>query len=344
MLDLEKLLLLGKELHFVGIGALEAREVHELVPVLQKRAEEKRKTPFEEQVISSRVNPFLLMKCAKSIIVTATSYADESSSFMENKPLFAGELARFARGLDYHQVVHQQLKALAEKLNRDEPDLEWRAFVDTGPLVDRYLAAQAGIGVYGKNNCLIIPGTGSYVVLGYLIINKPVQDSVAEPQRLQSCDGCGQCQKSCPSNALEVPYQVRPDRCLSCLLQQKENIPQAMRTLMGQRVYGCDICQAVCPHNQQAAQTKEPMMFHIPRSPWIDLVHLLTLSNRGFNRLYRSSAFGWRGHRIMQRNALMALGNANDKEAVKHIKPFTHHQREELGDMARWALRQHMQS
>lgn len=344
MLDVEKLLLLGNELHFVGIGALEARQFDELVPVLKKREEAQRKTPFEEQVITSRINPFLIMESAKSIIVTATSYVDESSSLMNNKPSFTGELGRFARGLDYHQVVHHQLRALAEKLTAFEPDLKWRAFVDTGPLVDRYLAAQAGIGVYGKNNCLIIPGTGSYIVLGYLIINKPVQDSVAEPKRLQSCDGCGKCQKTCPTNALEVPFQVKPDRCLSCLLQQKENIPQGMRKLMGQRVYGCDLCQAVCPHNQQAAQTKEPMMFVLPRLPWIDLVHLLTLSNRGFNRLYRNSAFGWRGQKIMQRNALMALGNTKNKGAVNHIAPFIHHQRETLDDMARWALRQHMQS
>ncbi len=340
MLDLDKLNLLGKELNFAAIGALKARQFDELLPILQKRAEQKRKTVFEEQQTEVRINPFLLMDTAESIIVTATSYCDESSVFMENKPRYAGELARFARGLDYHQVVHYQLKELAEKLQKLELDISWRAFVDTGPLVDRYLAAQAGIGIYGKNNCLIIPETGSYVVLGYLIINKPIQKSVGGPRPLQSCDGCGKCQRACPTKALEEPFQVNPSLCLSHLLQQKETIPHEMRKRMGQRVYGCDVCQEVCPHNENAAKTKESKMLEIPRLPWIDAAHLLTLSNREFNRLYRSRAFGWRGQKIMQRNALMALGNTNDPGAITHIKPFLHHQRETLTDMARWALKE----
>ncbi len=340
MIGLDKLFVVGKEMNFTAIGALKARHFDELLPVLHKRAEEKRKTVFEEQQTESRINPFLLMDSAKSIIVTATSYRDESSIYIDDKPRHAGKLARFARGLDYHLVVHYQLKKLAEKLYKLEPALVWRAFVDTGPLVDRYLAAQAGIGIYGKNNCLIIPGTGSYVVLGYLIINKPVQESVGEPQPLQSCDGCGTCQRACPTKALEEPFKVNPSLCLSHLLQQKESIPYEIRKLMGQRVYGCDVCQEVCPHNKTAAQTEEPMMLESPRLPWIDVAHLLTLSNREFNRLYRSRAFGWRGQKIMQRNGLMALGNSSDPGAKNLIKPFLHHQRDTLKDMARWSTTQ----
>lgn len=341
MIDLERLKNLGILQNFDAIGALKARKFHELLPVLQKREDEKRKTAFEEQRLHLRINPFFLMESAESIIVTATSYYHESSKEIEDEPRFPGTLARFARGLDYHQVVHHQLKGLLENLQAIEPGLEGRAFVDTGPLVDRYLAAQAGLGVYGKNNCLIISGTGSYVVLGYMMINKPVQQSVAEPQPLVSCEGCGRCQQACPVDALQEPYKVRPDLCLSHLLQQKGIIPVALRKKAGQRLYGCDICQEVCPHNKNAVATCEPMMLRIPRNPWIDAAHLLTLSNREFNRLYRSRAFGWRGQKVMQRNALMALGNSKDPEAIKHIRPFTDHPRDMLRDMARWALNQH---
>lgn len=341
MITLNLLHSMAKQLHFCNLGILEARIFQELRPVLEKRVDEQRVTAFEEQQIELRINPFLILEDAKSIVVTATSYHTDVEFHGEDKLAFSGKLARFSWGLDYHQVLHRQLASLAEKLSLTAPGLQWKAYVDTGPLVDRYLAAQAGMGVYGKNNCFIIPGVGSYVVLGYLVINQPITESVAKPQTLVSCSGCGTCQRACPTNALETPYQINPRRCLSHLLQQKEFIPHPLRGLVGTRLYGCDVCQEACPHNREIPVSTEPNMVHLDRGPWLDLPHLLSLSNREFNRLYRNRAFGWRGQKIMQRNALMALGNTKDPKAVKLIEPFLVHPREELSDMAKWAFKQH---
>ena len=341
MITMKDLQQLGHEVHFCAVGALKARIFEELEPVLLKRAAENRLTAFEEPNLQRRMNPFLLMPEVKSLITVATSYHTTAKMSDQAAPRFNGELARFARGLDYHRILHRQLHEMAEKLQLRVPDLKWQAYVDTGPLVDRHLAFQSGMGFYGKNNCLILPEFGSCVVLGYLLINQPVEGCMEEQQPLKSCEGCGRCQRACPVKALEEPYQIDPDRCLSHLLQRKENIPEMFRKSAGNKLYGCDICQDVCPHNLQAAVTREPAMETDGGARWLDLAHLLKLSNRMFNRLYRSRAFGWRGQRIMQRNALLALGNTRDVEAVELAIPFLEHPRAELREMACWAVKQH---
>jgi epoxyqueuosine reductase len=341
MITLATLHQLAEHENIIGIGALRARVFNELEPILRKRHQENRATTFEEANIQKRINPFLLMTSVKSIVVTATSYHSPEEDAESPRPRYAGELAKFARGLDYHQILHRQLRALAQGLQSQIPDLTWQAYVDTGPLVDRYLAAQAGLGFYGRNNCLIMPGYGSCVVFGYLLLNHIVEKSVEEPVPLKSCEGCGRCQAACPVQALQHPYQIQPERCLSHLLQRKESVPDEFRHAAGLMLYGCDVCQKVCPHNQSLPASREPAMQVSANERWIDLEHLLGLSNRQFNRLYRSHAFGWRGQKILQRNALMALGNTPDPEVVSLVKPFEDHPRLELREMAEWAMKQH---
>ncbi|SMP39171.1 tRNA epoxyqueuosine(34) reductase QueG [Anoxynatronum buryatiense] len=337
MITMEQLRSLAESLHIDGIGALKARVFHELTPILEKRLQEHRVTAFEESDLALRIDPFQIMAEAETIVIIATSYyLNTKEDQGETLPL-SGKLARFAWGLDYHQILHQQLRMMGEALQKLESGLLYQAFVDTGPLVERYLAVQASMGAYGRHNCLIVPGVGSYVVLGGLLINKPVAGSQQTTLPLTSCEGCGRCQRACPSQALEKPGQIDPRRCLSHLLQQKETIPREMRHLMENRLYGCDICQEACPHNRKPASASHPEMIASVTQRCLDLPHLLSLSNRQFNRLYRTTAFGWRGQKVMQRNALMALGNSHDQSALPVIQPFLQHPRKELQEMAKWA-------
>lgn len=337
MITMEQLNLQAKRLHIGAIGALKARVFHQLSPILEKRRQEQRVTAFEEQDMHRRMDPFQIMADAETIVMIATSYYVNQTDDHKNTDSLTGRLARFAWGRDYHHILHQQLKMLGDALQQQEAGLQYHAFVDTGPLVERYLAVQAGMGIYGYHNCLIVPGMGSYVVLGGLIINQPVAGSEDGPLPAANCEGCGRCQQACPSRALETPGIIDPRRCLSHLLQQKEMIPVEWREAMGNGLYGCDVCQEVCPHNRIPAPASHPEMIASTAQSFIDLPHLLSLSNREFNRLYRQTAFGWRGQKVMQRNALMALGNSGNPKALPVVQAFLEHPRDQLQQMARWA-------
>ena len=341
MITKEHLNKLASDCHITAAGIIKTRIFNELFPVLKKRRNEKRMTAFEEQQIQNRINPFLLMPGAATIIVIITSYHTHPSPTEYEHPKFYGKIAKFARGRDYHQVLHNQMNQLGKKLKMIKPTFEWQAYADTGPLIDRYLAAQAGLGIYGRNNCLIHPKFGSFILIGYMLVNEPFDDSDDKIKKLHPCLECGNCQRTCPVQALETPFQIDPDRCLSHLLQRREQIPPHLRSQAGLMLYGCDICQKVCPHNQHIPVTKEPDFQSAADELWLDLEMLLQLSGKAFDKRYRSRAFGWRGHKIMQRNALMALSHFNEPEAAELIRPFLTHLRPDLREMAQWALNQH---
>jgi epoxyqueuosine reductase len=341
MITKEQLDKLASECHISAAGILKARIFNELIPGLTKRRNEKRVTEFEEQQIQNRINPFLLMHSAATIIVIITSYYTHPSQTGCEQPKFYGEIARFARGRDYHQVLHDQMSQLGKKLKLISPTFEWQSYTDTGPLIDRYLAAQAGLGIYGRNNCLIHPKFGSFFVIGYMLVNEPFDESMDKIEALQPCMECGNCQRACPVQALETPFQIDPDRCLSHQLQRREQIPPHLRSQAGLMLYGCDICQNVCPHNQGIPVTRHPDFQSEANEQWLDLKELLHLTGRAFDKRYRSRAFGWRGHKVMQRNALMALSHFNSPESADLIKPFLAHIRPEFREMAQWALVQY---
>ena len=338
MLTKDQLTTMAKTCGFSRVGVVKARIFDELLPELFERIHRKQVTSFEAKDPYQRINPFLLMPEAKTIIVTATSYFTHHDPSAQRRPHFSGELARFSWGLDYHRIIHQQLGRLADLLQQQQPGLKFFRTVDTGPLVERYLAVQSGLGLYGRNNCLIVPGAGSFVVLGLLLTNEEVEGSSSSPIPLPSCRGCGRCQQACPAKALESPYRVDITRCISHLLQCKEPVPEPQRLIIDRKLYGCDICQEVCPYNQEADPPPEPAMTRYADDPWIDLEELLFMSNRQFNRRFRSRAFGWRGQRVLQRNALMILGNETDVNAMKILKHFNHHERLELREIAEWAI------
>ncbi|MCS7264818.1 MAG: tRNA epoxyqueuosine(34) reductase QueG, partial [Armatimonadetes bacterium] len=205
---------------------------------------------FERADVSS------IMPDAKSIIVAAISYfvPNETS---ENSKESKGLVAKYAWGLDYHEVLLRKLEGLLDYLKALLGDwVKGKAYVDTGPILERDFALQAGLGWFGKNTCLINPKIGSHFFLGELIVNVPLMPD--EPFTRSHCGKCVRCIVACPTGALVEPYQLDARLCISYLtIELRGSIPRELRPLIGSWIFGCDICQDVCPWNRKAKPTEE---------------------------------------------------------------------------------------
>ncbi|HOP68563.1 MAG: tRNA epoxyqueuosine(34) reductase QueG [Dethiobacteria bacterium] len=317
------------------VGVAGAAPPQGLETILKRRLEEGRCSPFEEQEILPRLHPELLLEGCRSILVLAMPYP----SPREDSPVFAppprGRVARFARGLDYHLLLQERAERLLELLRREYPSLRARILVDRNPLVERRLARQAGLGWIGKNCNLIVPPYGSFVALGTVLLNLPLEeDSPAAGE----CGPCRRCLEACPTGALEAPFILNPYRCLSYITQASGIVPRDYRPLMGNLLYGCDRCQEVCPHNREAAFPDPPYSFgffpaETPLKP------LLRMNKQEFKQTVGLTAAGWRGLATLQRNAVIALGNSGDREAVPILASLLHNDpRPGLKVHAAWAL------
>ena len=185
------------------------------------------------------------------------------------------------------------------------------SFVDTGPLPEE-LARRAGLGWIGKNTALINDVYGSWIFLGGMVMNRELEtDSPVEAD----CGECDRCLKACPAGAIEKPYLVNPHRCLSYLTQKKGFLAPAERVLLGNRLYGCDTCQEVCPKNAQVKRASLPD-FSPPGEESLSLEELLCLTGKEFTDRFGHSAAAWRGKTTLQRNAIIALGNSGDPAVI----------------------------
>ncbi|MDN5347240.1 MAG: epoxyqueuosine reductase [Clostridia bacterium] len=268
-------------------------------------------TPFVRGTPVERCTPLSLFPGARSLIVIALSYSAKTPSWPP--PGFdEGIICRSARGLDYHYILTEKLKCLADFLRREGGCRETYIQVDNGPLLEREAAYQAGVGYYGENCSIIIPTYGSWVVLGILLVDVALEyDHPLE----QGCRGCRRCLEACPTGALVEPYVLNPALCLSYLTQMRGFIPQEARPHFANRLFGCDVCQEVCPENNEIKQAGEN--FGARReAAFPKLGEILKLDNRSFRRLFGNTAAGWRGKGILQRNAALAMGNSGDRSWV----------------------------
>lgn len=303
---------------------------------------------FNNEDIEQKCNPFITMKDCKTIIVLGLPYFTElleKKKESSSDTPFRGRLARSAWGEDYHRVFHRKMERLGASLKKKHPNIVYQAYVDTGPLVDRYLAAKANLGFYGYNNLFYHPEYGSYVFYGYMLINLEVEDleesddDQVDNKTPDFCKDCNLCMKICPGEAIEKPYRVNALRCISGILQKKGIMDDEDKARIGNRIYGCDECQKVCPYNKEAELSSETAF--IPTNPpgYPDLIELLGLSNKQFKEVYGNNASAWRGARVLKRNALIVLGNLEDPKAIPYILPFLKDSREDLKDAAQWAVK-----
>ena len=263
-----------------------------LEKILQARREEGQYTEFEEISIARRIDPRLLMEDVQSIIVCVFPYGVGTKA--------EANLARYTYGLDYHILIKNKLEQVGAFLTTKISNFSYQTFADTGPLVDRYLAYLAGLGVYGLNNHIITKQYGSYVVIGYMLTNYKFESD--EPLS-GTCQKCGCCQQACPGQAILDNFVVDPRRCRSYLTQKKGELNADEIAIIKKNnvVFGCDVCQEVCPHNQGKRVTplKE---FQEDIMPRLEYKELVDISNKEFMRRYGKHAFSWRGRKLIMRN------------------------------------------
>ena len=259
-------------------GICRARIYSEQAAVLQSA-----NADFCEADIQKRINPFLIMPDAKSVIVYAVSY----------KSSLCGNISSYAYGKDYHRVLPEIARPAAEMLLSQ--NYSAAVFSDTGELPDRYLAYLSGLGFFGKNHCLIHPKYGSFIFIGYILTNCPLPQ---DTPLASACAGCGECVRACPSGALQNgDFSL----CLSHITQKKGTLSPAEEALIKSSgtIWGCDICQNVCPHNLRAPDSA---VGDFCGDPITNLSLPEDISNREFKRLFGDRAFSWRGKNVLLRN------------------------------------------
>jgi epoxyqueuosine reductase len=276
----------------------------------------------------------------RSVIVCAINYNTAQPYSTEVNDPQRGWIARYAWGQqDYHEAVLNRLRAVESRLRASagSSELQTRCYVDTGPLVERVYAKYAGIGWIGKNTCILNQKMGSWLFLGVILTSLELEPDLPAPDR---CGSCTRCIDACPTDALVAPYQLDSNRCISYLTIEKRGvIPEDMRTGMGHEVFGCDICQDVCPWNRKAPAT-EAAEFQ-PREGLVNpaLEWLAGMSDEEFREKLRGSAVRRAKRSGLRRNAVIAMGNSGDERFGPLLERLKTDEDSVVAESAEWAAK-----
>ncbi len=279
----------AKELNIEYVGVAPVRRYDDLAERICRRRQRYGISQFEEIDTEKRVNPLMTYPWAKSIIVCLFPYytgEDEDAN-----------ISKYARIPDYHTVAKDKLQQIVKFVDQ-EKNSRCECFADTGVLHDRYLAYMAGLGFFGENTLLINEKYGTYFFIGYIVTDLELEEDIPQTKE---CLKCGNCEKKCPGGAL-CDGQLNAKLCVSYITQIKELTEEQKSILKKQNmVYGCDVCQEVCPHN--ANPVKTPIAeFYKKRQPKLERNELLSMSNREFKQKYGEFAFSWRGKATILKN------------------------------------------
>ena len=297
--------------------------------------------------VTRREDLQLTLEGARSVVVVADQYFQEDSPGVPDNPSRA-VIARYARGDDYHDVMKRRLEELLTWIQDDaEVPVAGRVYIDTGPILERELASRAGLGWFGKNTMLIDPTMGSYFFLGVLVLDLEIEPD--EPFTADRCGTCTACLDACPTGALlgrdeDGAPVIEATRCISYLtIEHRGPIPRELRALMGNRVYGCDICQEVCPWNVQFAQPSDEIAYRATEGlagpTLVDLAaRLLGLTEKGFLREFAGSPMTRARRKGLLRNVCVALGNWGAEEAVPTLASALSDAAPIVRGHAAWAL------
>jgi epoxyqueuosine reductase len=280
---------------------------------------------------------------ARSVIVCAINYNTDHPYSTELHDPGRGWISRYAWSReDYHEAVLARLQqveaAMHEAVEETEPQLITRSYVDTGPIVERVFAKYAGVGWIGKNTCIINQQIGSWLFLGVILTSLELTPDVPAPDR---CGTCTRCIEACPTDAILAPYQLDSNRCISYLtIEKRGSIPEELRAGMGQHVFGCDICQDVCPWNRKAPATTAPEFsaregLVNPALDW-----LAEMSVEEFRETFRSSPIRRAKRSGLRRNAAIAIGNSGNRQFLPLLEELVIDEDESVADSAHWAMKQ----
>lgn len=275
---------------------------------------------FGDVTLEQRQNIEAVFPHCKQIIVIGIPY-DSKNNHRDETISQAGYISNMAWGYDYHHVVYDKLNQLKDYLQSYYSDLNALAQVDTGPLIDRHIAYRAGLGSYGKNQNLMNDIYGTEFYIGYLLIDEELimdDSNVTLPLRAQTCKNCSACVKACPANVLGDDFSFKGNKCISYLTQKKENLSMDEMNLIGKNIYGCDICQLVCPKNRRKKEIN--LVYKRDSLNAVELETFIASSNKALMRTYKESGFAWRGAKILKRNALIAMGHYENKNNILFLK------------------------
>ncbi|GHP13767.1 epoxyqueuosine reductase [Lentilactobacillus fungorum] len=272
---------------------------------------------FEHPNIDERLNPGLIFDQPQSIIAIALAYPSRLKSRPPRTRFKRGQFARASWGEDYHHVLRAKMNRLIDEIQAiASDDARFKPMVDTGELVDVAVANRAGLGFIGKNGLLITQEYGSYVYLGEIITNLKIAPDSPIPCQ---CGDCTRCIDACPVKALLGDGRMNAQRCLSYQTQTKGMMNAEFRPKIRNVIYGCDICQQVCPFNKGKDFHLHPEMEPDAEKVRPELLPMLTMSNREFKDRFGAMAGSWRGKKPLQRNAIIALANLRDQSATPKL-------------------------
>jgi epoxyqueuosine reductase len=287
---------------------------------------------------------------ARSVVVCAINYntAQPYSTELDSVSSSRGWISRYAWGHeDYHEAVLRRLRqvedavrqaAEAEASAESATKIVTRSYVDTGPIVERVFAKYAGVGWIGKNTCIINQKKGSWLFLGVILTSLELEPDLPAPDR---CGTCTRCIEACPTDALIAPYQLDSNLCISYLtIEKRGEIPEEMRAGMGRHVFGCDICQDVCPWNRKAPATSAPEFAPRPELVNPALDWLAEISEEDFRSFFRASPVRRTKRSGLRRNAVIAAGNSGDRKFLPLLEKLGNDGDKTVAASARWARQQ----
>ena len=276
---------------------------------------------------------------ARSVVVCAINYNTAHPYSTEVNDPERGWISRYAWSReDYHDAVLRRLKQVEAALQAAVEGVATRSYVDTGPIVERVFAKYAGVGWVGKNTCIINQQKGSWLFLGVILTSVELTADVQSPDR---CGSCTRCIEACPTDALLRPYELDSNRCIAYLtIEKRGSIPEELRAGMGQQVFGCDICQDVCPWNRKAPQSEAPEF--AAREGLVNpaLAWLAEMSADKFRDTFRDSPIRRAKSAGLRRNVAIAMGNSGRREFVAELERMSRDPEESVAESAAWAIRQ----
>jgi epoxyqueuosine reductase len=304
-----------------------------------------------EQGVLLRSEVHVAIPWAQSVIVCAVNYNTPGPLSIDAAPPDTGWIARYAWSgrvegadadelapTDYHEELLGRLRRVEEKLH-ERFTCQTRCYVDTGPLVERASAAKAGIGWIGKNTCVIDQKLGSWLLLGVIVTSLPVAFEAERHIAADRCGSCTRCIDACPTDALVAPREMDASRCIAYLtIEKKGSIAEELRGLMGRQVFGCDICQDVCPWNRRAPLSSNDGM--LARKQLINpaLEWLAEMDAAAFKRWFKGSPLERTRRARLHRNVAIAMGNSGEERFIDQLKQWSEAEDPALAESAEWAL------
>ncbi len=340
----EQIRLWGKELGFQAIGFTEATIKDQDQKHLQSWLDKgfHGELDYMERNKDLRADPSLLHPGTIRVISARMDYLPESTETVKilGQPEKA-YISRYSLGRDYHKLIRKRLTQLGKKIESAFGDHGYRAFVDSAPIMERPLAKQAGLGWVGKHSLIINRQAGSFFFLGELFTNLPLP--VDKPYEESHCGSCTSCLDKCPTQAIVAPYQVDARRCISYLtIEYNGSIPEELRPLMGNRVFGCDDCQLVCPWNRFSKPTVEDDFQPRHHLDCSDLADLFLWTEEEFLDRTAGSAIRRAGYECWLRNLAVGLGNApRSEKVVAALRTRVNYPSELVQEHVNWALARH---